>query len=104
MKATLGTRRAALGYREVELACDTILGQAASRLRGHEFHYSTLEPLPEAVKRAYRVSRPGEPAVAEGYCSANCLASYVHLHFGSHPALATALVGACRAASGVLDT
>ena len=101
--ARLGTRRAALGYREVELACDTFLGAAGSRLRGHEFHYSSIAPLPEHIGLAYRVARPGEAAVAEGFSSGSCLASYVHLHFGSHPAAARALIDACAAVPHMLE-
>lgn len=98
-RAIMGQKRAALGYREVELTQDTLVGLQGQRLRGHEFHYSSLVGMPSEVLRAYRVSRPGEPAVAEGFVSGSSLASYVHLHFGCHPAVAASLVAACRTSS-----
>jgi cobyrinic acid a,c-diamide synthase len=36
-------RRLVMGYREVRLAADGLLGAAGQRLRGHEFHYSTWQ-------------------------------------------------------------
>ncbi len=40
-----------LGYRELEALADSPLAVAGQRLRGHEFHYSTItsrQPLPPA--------------------------------------------------------
>jgi cobyrinic acid a,c-diamide synthase len=47
------------------------------------------------IKKVYQVSAKGKKA-AEGFLYKNCLASYVHLHFGSNPAMARRLVEACR--------
>lgn len=94
--AVMGTRRAALGYRDIELAEDTIIGIRGEQMRGHEFHYSTITEMPAYIDRSYLVSRPGEQARMEGYRINNCLASYVHLHFGSLPHGARFLVEACR--------
>jgi cobyrinic acid a,c-diamide synthase len=90
-------KRLTLGYAEVEVTRPTPLAPAGSILRGHEFHASWIEEVPASVPRAYtvRMRRGGTPA-AEGYLIGNTLMSYIHLHFGSHPAVARHLVASCR--------
>jgi len=39
---SFAARRLHLGYRTATLAQDCLLGPAGARLRGHEFHYSSL--------------------------------------------------------------
>ena len=90
-------RRRALGYRQAELTGDTILGSRGTLLRGHEFHYSEIETMPDGVERCYLVSRQGVTLGPEGFRLRNCLASYIHLHFGSNREIAGAFVAACRA-------
>ena len=91
-------RLKSLGYREVTLAADTLLGPAGTTARGHEFHYSEIVGEPEGVPRLYRLTpRRGGAAVSEGYSANRVLASYVHLHFGSNPEVARHLVASCRA-------
>ncbi|HLO25313.1 MAG TPA: cobyrinate a,c-diamide synthase [Geobacteraceae bacterium] len=89
-------RRKALGYREVVLADGALLGPQGTIARGHEFHYSETDEMPAAVKRLYRVRKNGIDLGAEGYAHKNCLASYIHLHFGSCPGMAAAFVQNCR--------
>ena len=89
-------RRKALGYREVMLAANSIIGPAGTVARGHEFHYSEMVEMPARIKRLYRVSRNDVPLGHEGYRYRNCLASYIHLHFGSCPGMAEAFVESCR--------
>jgi cobyrinic acid a,c-diamide synthase len=89
-------QRKALGYRQVTFRFDTILGPAGTMARGHEFHYSEVTIAPE-VPRSYAVNRAdGKILEDEGYALNNVLASYVHLHFASNPALAAGLVQSCR--------
>ena len=88
-------RRKALGYREVVLTGDTILGPRGTIARGHEFHYSEMEEMPQEVERLYQVRKNGTVIGAEGYRYRNCLASYLHLHFGSSPEIAGAFVNNC---------
>jgi cobyrinic acid a,c-diamide synthase len=89
-------RRKALGYREIELLADSPVGGKGMIARGHEFHYSEMEEMPESVERVYRVRKNGEDLGTEGYRYKNCIASYIHLHFGSCPELAAAFVNSCR--------
>jgi cobyrinic acid a,c-diamide synthase len=90
-------RLKALGYREVRLCRDTVLGRCGSVMRGHEFHYSEIAaPLP-AAPDAYRVAgRDGKEKALEGYVSHRTLGSYIHLHWGSAPQAAAAFVESCR--------
>ena len=91
----LEPRRMALGYAEVVLTRDTPIGPARAVARGHEFHYSTLDPVPAGIERVYRVAQRGAPARAEGYLVGRTLMSYMHLHFASNPELPRAFVAAC---------
>jgi cobyrinic acid a,c-diamide synthase len=96
VRARMLPKRKALGYRQVECLSASILGPAGETARGHEFHYSEICEMPADVMRTYSVTRQGAFLGQEGYCLSNCLASYVHLHFGSNPRLAPSLVAACR--------
>jgi cobyrinic acid a,c-diamide synthase len=92
--ASTMTPRLTLGYRTIRARQDSWLWQAGETVRGHEFHYSTWQhdqPTP-----AYEILpdewRP-EPR-PEGVQVGSVLASYVHLHFLAHPALAQRFVAA----------
>jgi cobyrinic acid a,c-diamide synthase len=61
-------------------------------LRGHEHHYSSLEPGGAALEL---VGRAGTRL--EGFASATLIATYLHLHLGGDPAPAERFV-ACAAA------
>ena len=87
--------RKALGYREITLSGDSIIGKKGWVVRGHEFHYSEIDNRPHQseVKRMYTVSpRAGLNLVQEGYQKGNTLGSYIHLHFGSNPEVCSHLV------------
>lgn len=89
-------RLKALGYREVTLTGDTLLGPAGLRVRGHEFHYSEIMALPTAVPTVYYLTGRGQAeGRQEGYWQNRTLASYVHLHFASNPEVARHFVEAC---------
>lgn len=88
--------RLTIGYREVEMTASSLLGPAGTRARGHEFHRSALAPVPDSVARVYSISGGrGDGARPEGFTAGRALMSYVHLHFGSNPAVARSLVSAC---------
>jgi cobyrinic acid a,c-diamide synthase len=93
---TMLRQRKALGYREITLREDSILGKKGAKARGHEFHYSETDEMPESVERLYQVSKGHSDLGTEGYRYKNCVASYIHLHFGSNPGMAEAFVGSCK--------
>ncbi len=74
------TDRLTLGYRRAVTAVATPLAPAGSELRGHEFHYSVLDPPGDAL--AWEGRRGNGRG---GFASPTLLASYLHLHLASHP-------------------
>ena len=91
-------RLKALGYREVTLTTDTIIGTSGQRIRGHEFHYSELNNVAPEIETIYEISdRTGLNKPPGGYRVQRTLGSYNHLHFGSQPQAAKHLVDACFA-------
>ena len=90
-------KRAALGYVTATSLQDNILCSRGTSLRGHEFHYSTLE-LSRQSAAAYLLTRWGdEPSREDGVVMGNLLASYVHLHFAGCPGAAQTFIKSCEA-------
>jgi cobyrinic acid a,c-diamide synthase len=89
------TDRLTLGYRRARLRAASPLGPPGTELRGHEFHYSTLEPGGEAMDWSGRTGTG-----RAGWAGPTLLASYVHLHVGAAPELAERFVGTCPRCSG----
>lgn len=85
-----------LGYRTVEVAQPCLLGRPGRALRGHEFHYSTLEPKGPLHYACTLMDADGRAVGQDGLTAGNTLALYSHLHFGSHPEGASDLVDAAR--------
>ncbi|MEK6673664.1 MAG: cobyrinate a,c-diamide synthase [Nitrospirota bacterium] len=77
--------RSKIGYREIVLKGDCILGRKGESVRGHEFHYSEVKIEKWEVRdKIYSLyDNSGNKLGDEGYASKNTLASYVHVHFGS---------------------
>jgi cobyrinic acid a,c-diamide synthase len=97
LAAKMFPRLKALGYREITLTRDTIIGGAGLTVRGHEFHYSQLTDSSPRIQTAYRISdRAGMDKPPEGYLINRTLGSYTHLHFGSQPPVAGHFVDNCR--------
>jgi cobyrinic acid a,c-diamide synthase len=96
--AVMSEKLQAIGYVEIETRADSILGPAQTRFRGHQFRHSTLESADRGnrIDHIYNVApRLGSAPFAEGYRIGNVLASYVHAHWASNPAVAKALIDAC---------
>jgi cobyrinic acid a,c-diamide synthase len=108
----MGTRRAALGYREVTVTEAGPLGPAGARLKGHEFHYSQIDA--DALARAGVATtlslarRGGGSPQAEGWRVGRTWATYAHVMLTRAAARAwarelargTGAAGARRAAGG----
>ncbi len=92
------TPRLTLGYRSIQAHGENWLLQPGETLRGHEFHYSVWEREDGDIPPAYTIlpdTWRSEPR-PDGALLGNVLASYVHLHFLAHPALASRFVAAAR--------
>ncbi len=95
--ARMARRLRSLGYREIRLHRNGILGAAGTCVRGHEFHYSDISGKDPAVLTLYEVSdRGGKYRRREGFFIDRTLGSYFHLHFASCPTAAAAFVDNCR--------
>jgi cobyrinic acid a,c-diamide synthase len=100
--ARMQKKRASLGYREVRLEKDCFFGPAGTVLRGHEFHYSIIDAMPEHIERIYAVNTGVQGNQGrEGYRHNNVLGGYLHLHFGYNPRMTMEFVRACRSAGPV---
>ncbi|MBI5633461.1 MAG: cobyrinate a,c-diamide synthase [Nitrospirae bacterium] len=90
--------RSRLGYREIGLTRDCLLGSSNEVARGHEFHYSEImEGQDQGIARSYSVKNgSGDSLSAEGFTYKRTLASYIHLHFGSNQTIAEAFIYSCK--------
>ncbi|MYC35765.1 MAG: cobyrinate a,c-diamide synthase [Chloroflexi bacterium] len=97
--SAMSQSRLSLGYREVEARADGPLLPAGQQVRGHEFHWSTLEQPPQDGESVYRVvNQGGRP---DGFRAGSVWGTYVHVHLGSAPGLALRFVETCAARSSI---
>jgi cobyrinic acid a,c-diamide synthase len=87
--------RLSIGYREATAAAPTPWIPSGTRVRGHEFHYSEVEPAADGATAAWTLSARGRTR-REGFVAGAVQASYLHVHWAAHPALA---LGLARAAA-----
>jgi cobyrinic acid a,c-diamide synthase len=90
------TDRLTLGYREARALAASPLAEAGTRVRGHEFHYSTVEPGAGEIP-AWELEGRGP----EGFASGSVHASYLHLHWAATPEVPRRLVRAAVESAGV---
>jgi len=84
--------RLSLGYRTVQALDDGPILRRGETVRGHEFHWSVLSTNND-VANAYRVEE--KDGLQEGLQKKQLLASYIHLHLGSLPHMASSFIGNC---------
>ncbi|MGY4975620.1 cobyrinate a,c-diamide synthase [Streptomyces sp. 900105755] len=87
------SERLTLGYRDAVAVSDSVLAAAGTRMRGHEFHRTVVEPGAGAAP-AWGVRAP-RPRV-EGFVQRGVHASYLHTHWASEPGVARRFVERCR--------
>jgi cobyrinic acid a,c-diamide synthase len=90
------SERLVLGYREAVAVSDSALAPAGTRLRGHEFHRTVIEPGAGPLP-AWGITRPERRV--EGFVHGGVHASYVHVHWAASPGLARRFVERCGACS-----
>jgi cobyrinic acid a,c-diamide synthase len=86
------------GYVTVEFTEDCLLGRKGTVVRGHSFHHSRIVSQGEVATNYHvQYSMSGKEEL-EGFRQGNVLASYIHVHFRTNPAIAENFVAAIRRA------
>ena len=95
-------KRLTLGYRQARAQTATPWIENGQEVRGHEFHYSRVEPSHDAQRPAWTLTAPhvthshaaGRPAPdgrrerLEGFATGAVQASFLHVHWAAHPEIA----------------
>lgn len=86
-----------VGYVTARVLRKSILAEEGDTIRGHEFHFSTMEPLEADFPWAYEMQgiRQKEPH-REGYAKGQVIASYLHMNFDGSPRAADAFIRSCE--------
>ncbi|MDT0466677.1 cobyrinate a,c-diamide synthase [Streptomyces gibsoniae] len=87
------SERLTLGYRDAVAVSDSVLAAAGTRMRGHEFHRTVVEPAAGAAP-AWGVRAPERRV--EGFVQQGVHASYLHTHWAAAPGAARRFVERCR--------
>jgi cobyrinic acid a,c-diamide synthase len=90
------TDRLTLGYREARALSDSALMKEGTLVRGHEFHYSAVEPG-VGERPAWKLTGWGR----EGFVRGGVHASYLHVHWAATPGIPRRLVRAAAQSAGV---
>ncbi|MFF6901956.1 cobyrinate a,c-diamide synthase [Streptomyces hydrogenans] len=86
------SERLTLGYRDAVAVNDSVLAPSGTRMRGHEFHRTVIEPGAGPLA-AWGLRQPERRV--EGFVRGGVHASYVHTHWAGAPGVAARFVGHC---------
>ncbi len=92
------SERLTLGYRDAVAVSDSSLAVAGTRMRGHEFHRTVVEPGAGDLP-AWGMRVPEKRV--EGFVRRGVHASYLHTHWAAEPGVARRFVERCRTADGI---
>lgn len=84
--------RLSLGYRTIQALNDGPILHMGETVHGHEFHWSVLKDK-TCIANAYLLKDGNQ--TREGFQINNLLASYIHLHLGSLPHMASNFITKC---------
>lgn len=79
--ARMGEKLRSLGYREAVMETEAPFGLRFTRIRGHEFHWSSIK-LNRPYPPLYMVGGKDGSLSAEGVADGNVKAGYIHLYWG----------------------
>ncbi len=89
------TDRLTLGYREATVVAATPWLRAGDRVRGHEFHYSRVDPIDGGERAAWTVASRGAERL-EGFVAGAVQATYLHVHWAAYRHIPIGLTDAVR--------
>ncbi|MFJ9828209.1 cobyrinate a,c-diamide synthase [Streptomyces sp. NPDC101160] len=89
--------RLTLGYRDAVAVSDSVLAAAGTRMRGHEFHRTVIEPG-AGEQAAWGLRQP--QMRVEGFVQGGVHASYLHTHWAGSPEVAARFVAHCAGTGG----
>ena len=84
------------GYREIEIDTPCLLGEPGAKMRGHEFHYSSVSQPSASSYSCTLTDAQGKHRGRDGLIKDNTIALYTHVHFASNPGLAGSILSAVR--------
>lgn len=90
-------RKLTLSYTLARIVRPNLLTREGDTLRGHEYHFSTVEDVPNDAEFAYSLGRGvGIDKGRDGWVVYNVLASYMHTSFASNQRMAEKFVDSCE--------
>ena len=90
--------RLTLGYRTAVALSDNVLCREGQRVTGHEFHRTQFDLAADGTSQAAWAWQDGAgPATTEGWARGAVHASYLHVHWAGHPAMAARFVSRAAA-------
>jgi cobyrinic acid a,c-diamide synthase len=95
-EAVMSKTRMTLGYRELQISQPCLLGETGVTVRGHEFHYSLVEPNGQLHYACTLMDTQGKSKGQDGLVVGNTMGLYSHLHFASQPKIAASLIASAR--------